>query len=60
VLTDFLLNSMEKNKSGDVSMVREHDDDWLNGTVISKQMYVRFFFFFFAISCLLCFISCQM
>ncbi|KAG6737618.1 hypothetical protein POTOM_059146 [Populus tomentosa] len=27
VLTDFLLNSMEKNKSGDVSMVREHDDD---------------------------------
>ncbi|KAG6738533.1 hypothetical protein POTOM_058153 [Populus tomentosa] len=27
VLTDFLLHSMEKNKSGDVSMVREHDDD---------------------------------
>ncbi|KAL3565206.1 hypothetical protein D5086_033252 [Populus alba] len=27
VLTDFLFNSMEKNKSGDVSMVREHDDD---------------------------------
>ncbi|KAG6737617.1 hypothetical protein POTOM_059145 [Populus tomentosa] len=27
VLTDFILNSMEKNKSGDVSMVREHDDD---------------------------------
>ena len=27
VFTDFLLNSMEKNKSGDVSMVREHGDD---------------------------------
>ncbi|KAG6737623.1 hypothetical protein POTOM_059151 [Populus tomentosa] len=27
VLTDFILNSMEKNKSGDVSIVREHDDD---------------------------------
>ncbi|KAF9661322.1 hypothetical protein SADUNF_Sadunf19G0056100 [Salix dunnii] len=27
VLTDFLLKAMEKNKSGDVSMVRERDDD---------------------------------
>ncbi|KAB5512331.1 hypothetical protein DKX38_029359 [Salix brachista] len=27
VLIEFLLNAMEENKSGDVSMVREHDDD---------------------------------
>ena len=27
VLTDFLLKAMEKNRSGDVSMVRERHDD---------------------------------